>query len=223
MKVMLKNNKGVALVTSLMLTLISLGIIMALFYIITQSIKISAASKRYASAKEAAYGGGALMAFDVLAIAWKNYSSSAGVASSLVSQYGNVNLSVSASDKCLRQKMSSAPANWSACSSGQKSLDLSSIKSSPDLSFLLKGASVSQHYKVFAKIVDTSTGNTDSGGAVSTEDPEGLIKASGSAYSREGAGGIPVMHVPYNYRIEVQSEKESNPMEKSNVTVLYAY
>lgn len=221
MKVMLKNNKGVALVTSLMLTLISLGIVMALFYIITQSIKISAANKRYTSVKEAAYGGGELMAFDVLATAWTNYAT--GVASSLVSKFGNVDLSVSISDECMRQKMSSAPANWTACSSGQKSLDLPSIKSSPDLSFLLKGASVAQHYKVFAKIVDTSAGNTDPvASSIETGAAEDLITASGSAYSRD-AGGVPVMHVPYSYRIEVQSEKESNPMEKSNVTVLYAY
>jgi len=43
----LNNNKGVALVTALMLTLISLTIVMALMYMITQGTTVSASYKRY--------------------------------------------------------------------------------------------------------------------------------------------------------------------------------
>jgi len=42
----LNNNKGVALVTALMLTLISLTIVMALMYMITQGTTVSASNKK---------------------------------------------------------------------------------------------------------------------------------------------------------------------------------
>lgn len=225
MKTILLNNKGVALVTSLMLTMITLGIVMALFYILTQSIKISAATKRYRNVTEAAYGGAELMAFDIIGNAWKNYSSSGGMSSRLVSTYGNIDLAVSSPNDCLTQKLSSPSANWSNCSASQKSMDLASIKSSPDLTFLLKGISSGQHYKVYAKIVDTSSGNTDtaSSSMISPNDSDGLLSGSGSAYNKTGAGGIAIQHIPYAYRLEVQGENESNALEKSNVMVLYAY
>ncbi len=225
MKALLSNNKGVALVTSLMLTMITLGIVMALFYILTQSIKISAATKRYRNVTEAAYGGAELMAFDVIGTAWKNYSSAGGMSNGLVSTYGNIDLAVSSPNDCLTQKLSSPAANWSNCSSPQKSMELSTIKSSPDLTFLLKGTTSSQHYKVYAKIVDTTSGNTDTGSSsmINPSDSDGLLSGSGTAYSKTGAGGVPIQHIPFGYRIEIQGEKETNALEKSNVMVLYAY
>lgn len=226
MKSILSNNKGVALVTSLMLTLITLGVVMALFYIITQSIKISAANKRYRNVTEATYGGGELMAFDVIGNAWKNYSSTSNnMSNSLVTKYGNIDLAVAATNDCLKQKLSSPASNWSNCTSPQRSMDISTIKTSPDLTFLLKGTTSALHYKVFAKIVDTSSGNTDNASAsmLNTMDSEGLLSGSGTAYSKTGAGGVPIQHIPYGYRIEVQGEKETNALEKSNVTVMYAY
>lgn len=225
MKLILSNNKGIALVTSLMLTMITIGIVMAMFYIMTQSIKISAATKRYRNVTEATYGGGELMAFDIIGNAWKNFSSSGGMSNGLVSTYGNINLAVTAPNDCLTQKLSSPSSNWSNCSVSQKSMELSTIKSSPDLTFLLKGTSSSQHYKVYAKIVDTSSGNTDtaSSAMINSSDSDGLLSGSGTAYNKTGTGGVPIQHIPFGYRIEVQGEKETNSLEKSNVMVLYAY
>lgn len=225
MKLILRNNKGIALVTSLMLTMITLGIVMALFYVITQSIKISSATKRYRNVTEAAYGGGELMAFDIIGNAWKNYSSAGGALNKLASTYSNINLSASASNDCFTQKLSSPISNWTNCSSPQKSMDISSIRSSPDLTFLLKGTSSNQNYKVYAKIVDTSSGNTDtaSSAMLSISDKDGLLSGSGTAYNKTGAGNVNIQHVPFGYRIEIQGEKETDAIEKSNVTVLYAF
>lgn len=224
MNKILSNNKGVALVTSLMLTLISMGIIMALLYMITQSIKVSAASKRYRNATEATYGGAELVAFELIGTAWKNYSSAGGAASKLVANYGNVDLAVPVANACLTQKLSSPASSWTSCTSQQKSMDISSIKTAPDMSFLLKGTNSGQHYKVFAKIVDTTSGNTDTSSLITnTSDKEGLISASGSSYSKTGASQVSMMHIPYSYRIEVQGQPEVNSLEKSNVTMLYAY
>lgn len=212
------------MVTSLMFTLIILGIIMALFYMIAQSIKISAATKRYRNVTEATYGGAELVSLELIGTAWKNYSSSGGAASKLVATYGNVNLAVTVPNDCLIQKLSLPPSSWTACTAQQKTMELSSIKAAPDLSFLLKGATTGQHYKVYAKIVDTSAGNTDTGSLVTNNsDAGGLIAASGTAYSKTGGSSVQIMHIPYGYRIEVQGEPEANLREKSNVTVLYAY
>lgn len=224
MKSILSNNKGIALVTSLMLTMITLGIIMALFYLITQSIKISAASKRYRNVTEATYGGAELVAFELIGTAWKNYSSAGGAANKLVATYGNIDLAVPVPNDCLTQKLSSPTSKWTNCTAQQKAMDLSSIKGAPDLTFLLKGAATGQHYKVYAKIVDTSSGNTDTSSLITNaSDQEGLISASGSAYSKTGGSQVSMMHIPYGYRIEVQGQPEVKSQEQTNVTVLYAY
>ncbi|MDA8429292.1 MAG: pilus assembly PilX N-terminal domain-containing protein [Geobacteraceae bacterium] len=228
MKLIVSNNKGIALVTSLMLTLVILGIVMALFYVLTQSMKISAATKRYQSVTEATYGGSEFMAFDLIGNAWKNYSSAGGMSSQLVNSYGNINLAVSTSDDCLRQKLSSPTTNWTKCSAAQKSMDIASIKTSPDMTFLLKGAATGQHYKVYAKILEATAGNTDTsaGSMLTAADSGGFDDASGVAYQTPytgGGGGAAIKQIPYTYRIDVQGEKETNPMEKSNVSVLYAY
>ena len=221
---MLLNNKGMALVTSLMLTLITLGIIMSMLYIITQATKISGVTKKYHNVTEAAFGGGELVANDLIGLAWKNYSSVNGMGNQLTSAYGTIGLVMSATDPCFKQKLSTATANWSSTCS--KSLDLDSIKSKPDLSFLLKGTLPGSNYKVYAKIVDTTAGNTDTASSTllnSSDIASGLVGASGSAYNRSGAGTIAIQHIPYVYRLEIQGEKEINPLEKSNVSVLYAY
>lgn len=224
MKSILSNNKGVALVTALMLTLITMGIVMALFYLITQSIKISAATKRYRNVTEATYGGAELVAFDLIGAAWKNYSSSGGMSTKLVNSYANVNLAVPVSNDCLAQKLSSPTSRWTNCSAQQKDMQLSAIRGTPDLTFLLKGAATGQHYKVYAKIVDTSSGNTDTSALISNaSDGEGLISASGSSYSKAGGSQVSMVHIPYGYRIEVQGQPQANLNEKSNVTMLYAY
>lgn len=225
MKSILSNNKGVALLTSLMLTMITLGIVMSLFYIITQSIKVSAATKRYRNVTEATYGGSELVAFDIIGSAFKNMSSAGGMSNQLVSAYANVDLSMLASNNCFKQKLSSPSSSWTSCTSTQKSMELLTVKTTPDLTFLLKSTAAGQNYKVFAKIVDTTSGNTDtaSSSMLSSSDSGGLLSGSGSAYNKSGAGGVAIQHIPYAYRIEVQGEKETNAIEKSNVTVLYAY
>ena len=224
MKSILLNAKGIALVTALMFTMITLGIVMALLYVLTQSIKISAATKRYRNVTEAAYGGSELMAFDVIGNAWKNISSAGGMTNSLVSTYSRLNLSAVASNPCFTQKLRAPATQWSSCSPTQKSMEIATIRSSPDLSFLLKGTAPGTIYKVYAKIVDTSSGNTDTAASalLNASDSDGLLSGSGTAYNKTG-GNIPVQHIPFGYRIEVQGENETNGSEKANVTVLYAY
>ena len=62
----LQNEKGVALVTSIMFTALSLVICMSLLYIITSGIQATGTLKRYRTALEATYGGTELMLKDII-------------------------------------------------------------------------------------------------------------------------------------------------------------
>ncbi len=67
-------------------------------------------------------------------------------------------------------------------------------------------------YRVYTKIVDTVDGNSGS--------DEGLLK---SAVVNSGSGEVTVVSVPYLYTIEVLSQSQVNPTERSKLSVLYQY
>ena len=67
-------------------------------------------------------------------------------------------------------------------------------------------------YRIFTKIVDTVEGN--SGG------DEGLLK---TGVVNTGSGEVTVVSVPYLYTIEVLSQSQVNPTERSKLSVLYQY
>ncbi len=68
------------------------------------------------------------------------------------------------------------------------------------------------NYLVYSKIVDTVDGNSGA--------DEGLRK---DAVVNTGSGEVTVVSVPYLYTIEVLSQSQSNPTERSKVSVLYQY
>ncbi len=103
MKKHLKDNKGIALVTSLMFTLISLTIVMALLYMVTLSTKVSGANKRYKTALEASYGGSELFTKDVLPYLLQNYGS-ATLATTAASAFSDVALNIP-NQTCLQSKL----------------------------------------------------------------------------------------------------------------------
>jgi hypothetical protein len=214
----LRNEKGIALVTSLLLTLIALGLIMALLYSVTTGIKVSAASKRYKNVVEAAYGGVSLSVNEFIpslnSAIFGNYSS--GV-SGLLTKYAasdKINLDIP-SLVCLRDKLDNATQNWSpSCSKTQDPKD------NPDMTFILKSNlsdfSKNQGFKVYTKIVGTPIkGNTDKADMPNLRKGENVIESA----EIEGTG----VTIPTTYRIEIMAEQETNPREKANVSVLYAY
>jgi len=227
----LRNNQGIALVTALMLTLISLSLTTLLLYIVTQNITLSAAQKRYKTTLEASYGAVEVVTKEVIPLLFMDYSSvgSYGIAKQgLTTKLSGISLSVSASDSCLIQKLKSPVSGWSNCSDLQKSSAMDSVKSGYDVTFNLKGTNDSQGYNVYSKIVDTMPGNTDPSGVsmLSAEDKaagESLLSGAGVAYNPKGTGGVNVQHIPVRYRIEVQGERASGTSEKSHLSVLYAF
>ena len=67
-------------------------------------------------------------------------------------------------------------------------------------------------YRVYMKISDTIEGNSAA--------DEGLLK---SGVVNSGAGEVVVPSVPYLYTIEVLSQNQVNPNERSRISVLYQY
>lgn len=212
----LKNEKGVALVTALLLTLLSLAICMTLLYYITQHMATSAASKRYKTFLEAGHGGVQVFAKDVIPRIFEGYSSSR-----LVKEFEQINLAVPISNACLKQKLYKNTLDWSSC--GPSSTDLEA-QSSPDITFHLKGLPAQPGYIINSKIIDTSVGNTDTSNGVGKagSGKEHLLDPVGVAYN-PNAGQINVKHIPFVYRIEVESNSEKNAKEKARLSVLYAY
>lgn len=201
----IRNNQGIALVTSLMLTLISLTIVMALLYMVTQGIKASGQNKKYRTAVEASYGGAEIMVKDIIPAMMQNYSSASFV-STVESSFGGVNLKVLSDAKCMQSKLVHSTADWpSGCS------NLSNPKVSPDMRMTLQ-ATTGNPFIVTSKIVDTVVGNSDTSGL--------QLEGSGVA---ESSSLLTPKSIPYIYRMEIQGERASNATSQANLEVLYAY
>jgi len=201
----LKNEDGIALVTSLMLTLISLTVVMALLYMMTQSIQVSGMNKRYKTAIEATYGGAELYAKDVLPFIMRNYSSTT-MATDLQTAFGT-GVQLISSEACVRSKLTKSTANWPAgCSSTPYA-----TKEGSDMSFTLTAVKGSP-FVVYSKIVDTVKGNSDTSGL--------QLEGSGVA---ESSTLLTPQSVPYVYRMELKGQRQNNPTAQANIEVLYAY
>ncbi len=214
----LRNERGIALVTALMLTLVSLVMVMALMYFIETGTRVSAAGKRYQNVQQAAYGGVSLTVNELIPrlenAIFGNYStgSQSGI-QLLKADYAGLNLPDLG---CLKQKLNTSSETWSAACS--KSLD---PKSSPDMTFLLQATLSNtllppQGYVVYTKIVDTPiVGNTDPANLSNLRKPENVNESN----QVEGNG----VTIPTTYRIEIRAERQQNPQERSNLSVVYSY
>lgn len=199
-----KNTNGIALVTALVMTLISLTIIMAVMYMITQNIQQTGAVKRYKTALEASYGGTDMVMKEFVPEVLKNIGAPKAF---LESTYSALNLSVMTTDSCLNDKLTKETSAWgSGCSSS------TTPKANADFMFQLPSATGGQPYAIYSKIVDTIFGNTDQSGL--------QLEGAGVA---ESLSVITPQHVPYVYRLEIQAEKTTNATEQANMSVLYAY
>ena len=92
-----------------------------------------------------------------------------------------------------------------------KSLD---PKAKPDMTFILRASEQTPNFKVYTKLVDTTPGNSDLSGFELLDSGAGVVGSS---------SGVSPKHIPALYRVEVQGERETNPQEKAQLSVLYAY
>src|SRR5690349_18078732 len=114
----IRNQEGAALVTALMLTMLSLVIAMALLSTVISGIGVSASQKRYRSALSAAQGGVELLGRELIPRLFE----AGATKEKIKGDFSLINLQLPQYD-CLRQKLNSPSANWSACSDLQASSD----------------------------------------------------------------------------------------------------
>jgi hypothetical protein len=198
--------KGAALVTVMALIFVTSGIVAAVYYLLHRGIEVSGLEKKYSVAREASLGGIEVFAKEIVpaAIGGRGLSTVVGSFASIT----NATVAASATDACFTDKLTKSTANWdSGCS---KTLDAAS---SPDVTFLLSGAAPAQPFQVFAKIVDTIAGNSNTSGI--------LLEGEGAASSQTGM--VTAQHFPYIYTMEIQSQRQGDASQRANLEVLYAY
>ena len=209
--IVLNNDKGVALVTSLMLTVLTFTISMVMLYMVLQSTRMSGAHKRYKNSLDAAVGGVDIVTMD--ALPYLIGFAADPNASTLMSRLNasmNLAATTGVSDACLQAKLTSKL--WGGgCGAASSNIN---PKDTPDVTFTLQsqvpGFNAPSGYNVYTKIVSTTPGSSD---------------MSGRNLEGQSTTGAPPGDVgaPYLYRIEVSSEKVANPLERANLSVLYAY
>lgn len=203
----ISNEKGIALITALLFTLMSLAIIMAILYSVTQNIKRTASQKAYRNSVEASYGGAEIMLNEILPKLFNGTETT----TQLATDFGTINMAFpgASAAACMAQKLAGA-SPWPSCTNGT---DMNP-KHNADVTFDLTGTA-NQRYTIYSKIVDTVKGADylNPGGAP--------LLGGGVAESGGGSMGIPLQH--FVYRIEVTGEKKLNPAEQGNISVLYEY
>lgn len=211
-----KKEDGIALVTTLMLTMIALAISMVMLHLTIQWTQMSGSHKMYKNSLEAANGGISILVREALPTLIGATANNTGATdyftNALTSALNLDNITVNVSNACFLQKLTFPTDQWnSACSAQSRSLD---AKISPDFSFSLQsqitGFGTPAGFTVHTKIVSATPGSTDLSGI----ELEGMA-TTGAPPSDIGA--------PYLYRIEVTGEKTTNSREKANLSVLYAY
>jgi len=219
----LKNEKGIALVMVLVLSLIALVITSTLVYLVIQGTKYSGFFKRYETAREAGLGGAEIGAalvrsrgnLDILGLGLNKRCDcgdpDAVGDNKVVNSDGT--LSVPAGVYvCLCAKLcdptyTGVTYNWGTCTDGT-TLDPTA---GTDITFTLPGDGT--NYDVAAKIVNTTLGNSDLSGE----------ELGGTAVVTSTAGVIPSPPMPYLYRIEINTQSSGPVLERSRLSVLYAY
>ena len=214
---LLANKKGIALVTALMLTLISLTIVMYLMYMVTSGVKLSAANKSYKTALEASYGMTDVVIKEIMPTLFTSTIAAGLSTPGTTLSALNFNTSFAkATDACLMEKLTKPSSQWT-CS---KTTD---AKDSPDFSLRLNSTS-SDSFTVYTKIVETICSDKRSypTGKCTGSDLSG-VDLDGGQGTTGGTTGVSVKAMPAMYRIEVQGERSTNPLEKSKLSILYAY
>ena len=210
--------KGIALATVLVLTVISLSIVATLVYLVTQGTRFSGFHKRYATALEAGTGGAELIMMLIHYHGDINSSDFAGLNLTTTSgAFGSCDcgdplvFNDTTPSSCLCRKLCDPTDIWVAAGCSNSYINSSDIKTSfPDLQLDLTGTG--RTYRVFTKIVDTTIGNTDLSGL--NLGGSGVVNSSGT---------ISPPTSPYLYTIEIISEDSAQAIEQSRLSVLYAY
>ena len=209
----LGNEKGMALVIVMLLSLIGLMIVSSLLFMVTVGTKTSGYHGFFRSADDAGLGGAQLAA---------QFVNNQGF---LPGSGWTIPLPPTPAAACLQQKLTTSrggwgTTNWTSCTD-PKELSLDDM-TMPDLQFRVPGPPGIE-YLVNAKIVDTVQGNSDVSGLLLG----GNLQSGGVDNSNSGTVSPP-QH-PYLYRMEVEaSDVKQATLQtlvgiKTRYSVLYAH
>jgi hypothetical protein len=222
----LRNEDGIALVTSLMFTSLALVISMALLYMVTIGAKTSGSMKRYKSVLDATYGGTEIITKDLIANALSFQNQSSSFNSFLQGRMAGISPTFS---NCLQMRLETPRNAWTgACASVN-----GDPRTAPDIVFPLN-ATAGSSFNIYSKIVDTTEWRFISFSSNAAGTPVALTKKIAGNSERSGInslikGGVvvnqtpSVPHYPYMYKIEIQGERQQSRVEKGKISVLYAY
>ena len=196
----LSDNKGIALVMVLIISLISLVIMSGLIYMVTTGTQVSGIEKRYRTALEAGKSS--------IDIAYQVFSSRGANPFTAV-EGAPISFSITSPGTCLTNKLNNATVDWDAACDTSLTI-IPATTTTYDMAFQIVGTSLD--YSVYAKIVDTVEGNSSG--------DEGLVK-TGVVISNSGE--VPVMHIPYLYTVEIASENTNDPTERTRLSALCQY
>lgn len=208
----LRNRRGFALATALLLTLVTLAITTALLTLITAGIRMTAGQKRYRNALAAAYGGVEITSRDVIPNIMGKVLRGESIAA-FDTSYTLVNLTLQGANPiaCLQDKLSLPTDQWTSCGANAAT-PVASVE--PDFTFTLRGFNAASAFTMKVKIVDTIPGNSDPS---DTELLDPGLAVAGSV------PGISPSHIPALLTLEVEGTQGANPREKADLSVLYAY
>lgn len=212
------NERGIAIVAVLLLSLIALSITATLLYMVTQGTRSSGFFKRYQSARDAGVGGAEITValiekrgeLDIPFLKAKDGLTDCVDFPNLCDCGDPDVIGDNLPNDCLCSKLCDPTADWIAgCDSS-----MDNMTSVYDIQCRLD-AEGGKKYLVSTKVVDTIIGNSDLSGSGGLEG-SGVVNAEGSKYFAPPLS-------PYLYRIEVDSRDASNEIEKSRWAVLYAF
>lgn len=224
----LSNNKGVVLITALMITLLCLVMVMAILSAVTQGIKASTMQRTYRNTNEAAYGGADVSLYHIMTELEKSGglrgTLDAAALATISGTLPGLGMQFDRTAACLNDKLTRATVDWANCPANSASVAFADVRGVPDMHFDLNNAGGGT-YRVYTKIVDTAQVGSKTmaalpayGGGVAPE----LLTGSG-ATAQADAGSGKSQGKPFVYRIEVLAEKPSNPIEKTRLSVLYEF
>jgi Flp pilus assembly pilin Flp len=214
-----RNEKGIALVSVLILSLIALSIIATLVYLVIQGTRFSGFFKRYETVREAGTGGaeitvelinsrGRLPVISDLGLTGFTNVCDCGDPDVAGDNIFSGGTAIPAGDpyECICAKLCDATADWpTACD------NTLAAATNPDLSMSLAGIG-GDSYSVNTKIVDTIPGYTDMSGD----------ELGGTGVVTSSSLTLRAPPQPYIYRVEVDAQNATN-LERSTISVLYGY
>lgn len=191
----INNEKGIALVSALMLGLIGMLMVASLLAMVNSGTWLSGSKKRYQMALDAAHGGMILFSKEIIELGLGNTSLSA------MGNYGMA-LSPVVSDADFATKLTTT-GRTSDGTFPSAPLDVTMTFDLPD------GLNIG----VNTTILSTSRGN--SGIASNSLQTGGVVNANSAT--------ITPQHIPYLYEISNQGQNTSNPIENARLSSIYAY